>query len=54
MASWLGTSFVGLTSPSFASMQLINVIDPLLSIHEYICQQESKFDDEVRRRSTIL
>jgi transposase len=29
--------------------QLLNVIEPLLSIHEHICQQQSKFDDEVRR-----
>ena len=29
--------------------QLLNVIAPLLSIHEHICQQQSKFDDEVRR-----
>jgi transposase len=29
--------------------QLLNVIGPLLSIHEHICQQQSKFDDEVRR-----
>ncbi len=25
------------------------MIAPLLSIHEHICQQQSKFDDEVRR-----
>jgi transposase len=29
--------------------QLIGVIAPLLSIHEHICEQQSKFDDEVRR-----
>lgn len=29
--------------------QLLSVIVPLLSIHEHICQQQSKFDDEVRR-----
>jgi len=29
--------------------QLLAVIEPLLSIHEHICQQQSKFDDEVRR-----
>jgi transposase len=29
--------------------QLFGVIAPLLSIHEHICQQQSKFDDEVRR-----
>lgn len=29
--------------------QLLNVVEPLLSIHEHICQQPSKFDDEVRR-----
>src|ERR1700727_4105605 len=29
--------------------QLFSVIAPLLSIHEHICQQQSKFDDEVRR-----
>jgi len=29
--------------------QLLNVIGPLLAIHEHICQQQSKFDDEVRR-----
>jgi transposase len=29
--------------------QLLGVIAPLLSIHEHICQQQSKFDDEVRR-----
>ena len=29
--------------------QLLSVIAPLLSIHEHICQQQSKFDDEVRR-----
>jgi hypothetical protein len=25
------------------------VIAPLLSIHEHICEQQSKFDDEVHR-----
>lgn len=30
--------------------QLLGVIAPLLSIHEHICEQQSKFDDEVRRR----
>nr|WP_284282352.1 IS110 family transposase [Bradyrhizobium liaoningense] len=29
--------------------QLLGVIAPLLSIHEHICEQQSKFDDEVRR-----
>lgn len=29
--------------------QLLSVIAQLLSIHEHICQQQSKFDDEVRR-----
>jgi transposase len=29
--------------------QLFSVIAPLLSIHEHICLQQSKFDDEVRR-----
>ena len=29
--------------------QLIGVIAPLLSIHEHICKQQSKFDDEVRQ-----
>jgi transposase len=29
--------------------QLLGMIAPLLSIHEHICQQQSKFDDEVRR-----
>ena len=29
--------------------QLLGVIEPLLSIHEQVCQQQSKFDDEVRR-----
>lgn len=29
--------------------QLVSVIAPLLSIHQHICQQQSKFDDEVRR-----
>src|ERR1700739_2211120 len=29
--------------------QLLSVIAPLLSIHAHICQQQSKFDDEVRR-----
>ena len=29
--------------------QLIGVIAPLLSIHEQICKQQSKFDDEVRQ-----
>ncbi|VIO69858.1 hypothetical protein CI41S_21050 [Bradyrhizobium ivorense] len=29
--------------------QLLSVIAPLLSIHEHICQQQSNFDDEVRR-----
>jgi transposase len=29
--------------------QLLNVIEPLLSIHEHICKEQSKFDDEVRR-----
>ncbi|MDH2406972.1 hypothetical protein QCM77_45225 [Bradyrhizobium sp. SSUT18] len=29
--------------------QLLSVIAPLLSIYENVCQQQSKFDDEVRR-----
>ncbi|MGY3079492.1 transposase [Bradyrhizobium sp. LM6.10] len=29
--------------------QLLAVVEPLLSIHEHICQQQSKFEDEVRR-----
>ena len=29
--------------------QLRAVIDPLLSIHEHVCRQQTKFDDEVRR-----
>lgn len=29
--------------------QLLGVIAPLLSIHEQICNQQSKFDDEVRQ-----
>jgi hypothetical protein len=29
--------------------QLLGVIAPLLSIHEQICRQQSKFDDEVRQ-----
>jgi transposase len=29
--------------------QLFSVIAPLLSIHDHICQQQSKFDDVVRR-----
>lgn len=29
--------------------RLLNVIAPLLSIHERICKQQSKFDNEVRR-----
>ena len=29
--------------------QLLGVIAPLLSIHEHICEQQSKFDDDVRR-----
>lgn len=29
--------------------QLRGVIEPLLSIHEHVCQQQGKFDDEVRR-----
>ncbi len=29
--------------------QLLSVIEPLLSIHEHICQQQSRFDDDVRR-----
>jgi transposase len=28
--------------------QLLGVIAPLLSIHEHICEQQSKFDDKVR------
>jgi transposase len=28
---------------------LLSVISPLLLIHEHICQQQNKFDDEVRR-----
>jgi transposase len=28
---------------------LLSVIAPLLSIHEHICQQQGKFDDDVRR-----
>jgi transposase len=29
--------------------QLLGVIEPLLSIHENVCKQQGKFDDEVRR-----
>lgn len=29
--------------------QLRGVIEPLLSIHEHVCQQQGKFDDEIRR-----
>jgi transposase len=29
--------------------QLRAVIDPLLSIHEHVCRQQTKFDEEVRR-----
>jgi transposase len=29
--------------------QLLGVIAPLLSIHEHVCKQQTKFDDEVRR-----
>lgn len=29
--------------------QLRAVIDPLLSIHEHVCQQQTTFDEEVRR-----
>ena len=29
--------------------QLRGVIEPLLSIHEHVCEQQSKFDEEVRR-----
>jgi hypothetical protein len=29
--------------------QLLGVIAPFLSIHEQICKQQSKFDDEVRQ-----
>lgn len=29
--------------------QLLGMIAPLLSIHEHICEQQSKFDDEIRR-----
>jgi len=29
--------------------QLLSVIAPLLSIHETVCQQQNKFDDQVRR-----
>jgi transposase len=29
--------------------QLFTVIAPLLSIHEHICRQQSKFDDDTRR-----
>ena len=29
--------------------QLRTVIDPLLSIHEHVCRQQTKFDEEVRR-----
>jgi transposase len=29
--------------------QLRTVIEPLLAIHDHVCQQQSKFDDEVRR-----
>jgi transposase len=28
---------------------LLSVISPLLLIHEHICQQQNKFDDEVRQ-----
>jgi len=33
----------------FDDHQLLSAIAPLLSIHENVCQQQSKFDDEVRR-----
>jgi transposase len=33
--------------------QLLGVIAPLLSIHEHICEQQSKFDDEVRRLAKL-
>lgn len=29
--------------------QLLSVIAPLLSIHENVCQQQDRFDDQVRR-----
>ncbi|WP_247356157.1 transposase [Bradyrhizobium sp. 160] len=29
--------------------RLLNMIEPLLSIHEHICQQQIRFDEEVRR-----
>ena len=29
--------------------QLLGVIEPLLSVHENVCKQQGKFDDEVRR-----
>jgi transposase len=29
--------------------QLLSVIAPLLSIHEQICKQQSKFDNEIRQ-----
>ena len=32
---------------------LLSVISPLLSIHENVCQQQSKFDNEVRRLAKL-
>jgi transposase len=32
---------------------LLSVISPLLSIHEHVCQQQSTFDDEVRRLAKL-
>ncbi|MGY4345271.1 transposase [Bradyrhizobium sp. GM7.3] len=32
---------------------LLSVISPLLSIHENVCQQQGKFDDEVRRLAKL-
>jgi transposase len=29
--------------------RLRTIIDPLLSIHAHVCEQQRKFDDEVRR-----
>ena len=31
-----------------ADHQLRAIIDPLLSIHEHVCQQQTNFDEEVR------
>ena len=32
---------------------LLSVISPLLSIHENVCQQQGKFDNEVRRLARL-